>query len=596
MERGIQMRWDLSNIYESFECEKFTKDFKLLRNRIHDIDSWMKVNFQDKDNAEDKIKYFIEFKNEACDLVYKLGGFSYLTSAADTKNISANQNFNKVLVFEQKIKSAENEFQSWLLKIDNIHEIIHNSEYLKDYGFYLHELIDDGKHIPSKAEGKLLGRMKGVSSNAWEGLFRTIISNHKVEIDLNKKKESLTLQAAQSLSNSDDPEIRKKAFGARCESYSKIADTVTWAYNSIKGEQIIESELKGYDSVLQMAMKGYRLKEETLHTMFKTIKKYLPVIQRGIIHKAKLLGYNNALPFYDLYAPLGNLEKVYSFDEVKSIILGNLKNYGGRLYTIAEKAFSENWIDAEPREGKRNGGFCTNIHSVKQSRILFNFTGRSDNILQLSHEIGHAYHHDCLNTQSCINSVCSLAIMESAAIFSENFLQKRILDLSPQEEKLNILNGLLLRDVRLISDIYAYFTFETKVFEIRKERILSQDELCSLLDYAFSGAYGDSIEKETIDKYAWMALPQLFYSSRPYYMVSYVFGLLFTKGLYSQYLKDKDKFAGDFEHFLAISGKYSVEDAAAQLNTDINSEEFWENSLKIVEEEIDAFIQESDIN
>lgn len=587
------MEWNLSNIYDSFEAEEFTNDMRVLKDKIYSINSWMKANFENKDNAAEKIQHYIEFKNEASNLINKLGTFSYLTSAADTKNVLANQNFSKVLSFEQKSKSVENEFKNWLLKVDNINDIVHNDEYLKDYEFYINELIDEGNHMPSKEQGKLLGRMKGVSSNAWENLYRITISNHKVEIDLEEDKKALTLQAIQGLLNSNDTKLREKAFRAKNESYNKIADTVTWAYNSIKGEQIIESELKGYNSALEMAMKEFKLKEETLNTMFQVIKKYASVIQKGIMHKAKLLGYNDTLPFYDLYAPLGKPEKEYTFDEVRQIILGNLKNFGDRLYKVAERAFDEKWIDAEPRENKRNGGFCSNIHSINESRILFSFSGKSDNILQLSHEIGHAYHHDCLNEESGINSVCSLAIMESAAIFTENFLQKRILDLSSKEEKLNILNGILLRDARLILDIYAYYTFETKVFEIRKQRILSQNELCGLLSEAFSEAYGDSIEKETIDKYMWMSLPQLFYSNRPYYMVSYAFGLLFTKGLYAQYLKDKDKFVQDFEYFLFISGKNSVEDAAAKLNMDLTSEEFWESSLKIVQDEINAFIEES---
>lgn len=587
------MKWNLSNIYDSFEAEEFTNDMRVLEDKIYSINSWMKANFENKDNAAEKIQHFIEFKNEASNLINKLGTFSYLTSAADTKNVLANQNFSKVLSFEQKTKSVENEFQNWLLKVDNINDIVHNDEYLKDYEFYINELIDEGNHMPSKEQGKLLGRMKGVSSNAWENLYRIIISNHKVEIDLEEDKKALTLQAIQGLLNSNDPKLREKAFRAKNESYNKIADTVTWAYNSIKGEQIIESELKGYNSALEMAMKEFKLKEETLNTMFQVIKKYASVIQKGIMHKAKLLGYSDTLPFYDLYAPLGKLEKEYTFDEVRQIILGNLKNFGDRLYKVAERAFDEKWIDAEPRENKRNGGFCSNIHSINESRIVFSFSGKSDNILQLTHEIGHAYHHDCLNEESGINSVCSLAIMESAAIFTENFLQKRILDLSSKEEKLNILNGILLRDARLILDIYAYYIFETKVFEIRKQRILSQNELCGLLSEAFSEAYGDSIDKETIDKYMWMSLPQLFYSNCPYYMVSYAFGLLFTKGLYAQYLKDKDKFVQDFEYFLSISGKNSVEDAAAKLNIDLTSEEFWESSLKIVEDEINAFIEES---
>lgn len=587
------MKWDLNNIYSSFESAEFSRDMMTLENKLIDIENWIKANLQTTTGFVDKTKCFIEFKNEIGDLYNKLGSFSYLSLTADTKNNMAGQNFNKILIYEQRIQAVENEFQDWLLKIDNVCNIIHSNEYLKNYVFYLEKLLDSGKHSPSKEESKLYAKMKNVASNAWENLYRTTISNHMVEINIDGKNELLTLQAIQGLSSSNDPKLREKSFSAKTESYAKIVETATWAYNSIKGEQIIEAQLKGYKSVLQMAMKEYNLNEETIYTMIHSIKKYASIIQKGLIHKAKLLGHENDLPFYDIYAPLGKLEKTYSFDEVRSIILDNLKNFDDKMYVVAKKAFSEKWIDAEPRENKRTGGFCINIHSINESRILLTFTGKSDNILQLSHEIGHAYHYECLNTQSSINSNCSLAIMESAAIFTENFLQKRILKLSNEEERLNILNTQLIRDTRLILDIYAYFNFETKVIEKRNDRILSHNELCDLLKDSFYEAYGSSIQKETIDGDMWITLPQLFYSNRPYYMLSYAFGILFTKGLYAQYIQNKQNFVKHFEHFLSISGKCSVETAAAQLNIDITSEEFWMNSLKIVEDEINEFIKAS---
>ena len=581
--------WNLSNIYESFECKKFKKDFQALEGEVHAIESWMEVNLKTTDAAKDKIEYFIKFKNEASDLYYKIGTYSYLNLTADTKNTLASENFNKILNIEQKIQLAENKFKSWLFKINDVHGIISNDKFLKDYEFYIDNLLDGSKHMPSESESILFSKMKDVSSNAWESLYRQVLSSAKAYIEVNDKKEKLPLQVIQGILNSDNKELRKKAYKAEIQACDNLSSTVTLIYNSIKGEQIIEAELKGYKSVLQMAMKSYNLSEVTLHTMFRTIEKYVSVIQKGVQCKAKLLENKDSIPFYDLYAPLGKQEKTYTFQEIKSIILNNLKDYGGKMYTVAEKIFSENWIDEEPRENKRTGGFTSNIHSIKESRILFNFTGSPDNILQLAHEIGHAYHNDCLNNESCINSICSLAVMESAAIFSENFLQNRILEISSKEEKLKILNEFFIRDMRLILDIYAYFIFETKVFEIRKVRTISQDELCNLLKNAFYKAYGTSIEKETINQYMWMLLPQLFYPNRPYYMVSYAFGLLFTKGLYSVYLKDKKKFISDFEHFLTISGKYSVEDAAKKLNIDLTKEDFWIDSLKIVEKEIEDF-------
>ncbi|WP_234125021.1 M3 family metallopeptidase [Clostridium hydrogenum] len=585
------MNWNLNNIYPSLQCKEFTEDTKLLENTIDNAFNWININFKNHDNIQSKILYFIDFKNKAEDLLSKLGPYSYLISAADTKNTLAMQTLNKMLTFEPKILSAEREFQNWLLAINNLPDIIHKS--FKDYEYYLSELINNAKHMPTKNEVKLLGKMKSTGSMAWENLHRIALSNLKIEIELQGKKELLPLQALQGLSANSDLKIREKVFKAKLSSYNKISETAAWAYNSIKGEQITEAELKGYNSVFHMAMDSYKLKEVTVTTMFKVIKKYLPTIQKGINHKAKLLGYDDALPFYALFAPLGKNEKCYSFDETKSIILDNLKDFGCNMYSIAKKVFDENWIDSEPRENKRSGGFSVNLHSLKESRILFNFAGTSDNILQLSHEIGHVYHYACLNTEASINSNCSLAVMESAAIFTENFLQQKLLKISSQNEKLSMLNEILMRDIKLILDIYAYYNFESKVLEIRKNRILAYNELCELLKNAFAEAYGTSIDKETIDKYMWMTLPQLFYSNRPYYMVSYAFGLLFTKGLYASYIKDKSNFVKNFDYFLSISGKCSVEDAAVTLGIDLTSEEFWISSLKLVEEDINNFINEN---
>lgn len=584
--------WNLSNIYKSFEAEAFTADMKALESGLEKLNSFVKVEIYTKDDTARKIGRFIGFKNELGDLINKLGCYSYLTLAADVKNALAGQNFNKVLAFERKVSLMERKFQKWLLKIDDIHTIINEAEALKDYEFYLSELIRDGKHMPEEGEAKLFARMKGTGSSSWESLHRMLISKHKIELELDGKKENLALQAVQGMLNSNTPKVRKKAFKSEILSYEKIGDVAAVAYNSIKGEQLIEAELKKYDSVLQMALNRYKLKEETIMPMLNAIKKYAPAIQKGIKHKAKILGYNNSLPFYDLFAPLGGQGKTYTYNEAKEIILSSLRQLGDKIYLVAERAFNEKWIDEEVRENKRNGGFCSNIHSIKESRILFNFTGVSSNISQLCHEIGHAYHHDCLNTQSSINSSSSLAIMEASAIFTENFMLNKILEEADHKDKLGILNQLLIRDIRLILDICAYFNFETKALEIRKERILSQNELCSLLEDAFSESYGDSIDKATINKYAWISLPQLFYSDRPYYMLTYAFGVLFAKGLYAQYIKDKDNFIKSFEYFLTISGKCSIEKAAKKMNIDITSEEFWVNSLNIVDKEINAFIKE----
>ncbi|RIK15714.1 MAG: oligoendopeptidase F, partial [Chloroflexi bacterium] len=59
---------------------------------------------------------------------------------------------------------------------------------------------------------------------------------------------------------------------------------------------------------------------------------------------------------------------------------------------LAQRAFDEHWIDAEPRAGKRDGAFCMRVRAA-ESRVLTNFKPAFGGMSTLAHELGHAYHN-----------------------------------------------------------------------------------------------------------------------------------------------------------------------------------------------------------
>ena len=67
------------------------------------------------------------------------------------------------------------------------------------------------------------------------------------------------------------------------------------------------------------------------------------------------------------------------------------------------------------------GAFCSNIHAIKASRILTNFTGTFSDITTLARELG-AYHGYCLEEESIINSDYTMPIAETASIFCETII------------------------------------------------------------------------------------------------------------------------------------------------------------------------------
>ena len=72
--------------------------------------------------------------------------------------------------------------------------------------------------------------------------------------------------------------------------------------------------------------------------------------------------------------------------------------------------------------------------------------------------------------------------------------------------------------------------------------------------------------------------------------LSNAFGLLFAKGLYAEYLKKGSDFVGEYERLLSITGKNKIADITKEVGIDIHDKEFWKNSLKTIEEDIEKFI------
>jgi len=231
--------------------------------------------------------------------------------------------------------------------------------------------------------------MKNNGSTAWSNLQGKLTSNLLVEIELDGEKKKLPLPVVRNMYDNEDQEKRIKAYNAELNAYDKIEQSSASALNSIKGESLTVTELKGYDSILEKTLIQSRLEKETLDTMMETIKEYLPYFEKFYQKKAEILGHENGLPFYDIFAPIKGFSKEYSYDDAREFIVDKFANFSDELADFADNAFENRWIDAEPREGKRGGAFCSNIHSIGESRILANFNGSFGNVKTLSHELGH---------------------------------------------------------------------------------------------------------------------------------------------------------------------------------------------------------------
>lgn len=160
------------------------------------------------------------------------------------------------------------------------------------------------------------------------------------------------------------------------------------------------------------------------------------------------------MPFYELNAPIGEKGEKYSYEDARELIVKNFSSFSSKLADFADRAFDNKWIDSEPREGKSGGGFCCSLHGIKESRILSNFTGDFSGVYTLAHELGHAYHFECLKEESILNCEFTIPIAETASIFCETIVNNGMLNTASKDEIISILNKTVNREVQTIVDIY----------------------------------------------------------------------------------------------------------------------------------------------
>ena len=303
--------------------------------------------------------------------------------------------------------------------------------------------------------------------------------------------------------------------------------------------------------------------------------------------KAKALGVP-ALAWYDLYAPVGGEGRTWDYAEAKGFIVEHFDSYSRGLSGLAQRAFDENWIDAEPRDGKRGGAFCMRLRG-DESRILANYVPSFDGVSTLAHELGHAYHNVNLAQRDYLQRFTPMTLAETASIFCQTIIKDAAIEGLEPDDQFMILEGSIQDSCAVVVDITSRFIFEQGLFDKRNERELSIDELNELMLDAQKQTYADGLDNQQLHSYMWAVKPHYYSTSLSFYNYPYMFGLLFGLGLYAQYLDNPDGFKKRYDELLSSTGLEGAAELAAGFGIDIRKSDFWRASLDVVRADIDKF-------
>lgn len=576
--------WNLNDLYTGYDSEAFQQDFAALDTHINAMNALAESLGQRDPHST--LKAIIEQLSAYQTLTRRLGAYLSLRQSANTadqQTVSMNSRFQ---IKTSQSALASTRFQKWIAAQD-LDALIPGDPLFQQHAFWLQEIRSHAAHTLSDEVEDAIGKMELNGSNAWAQLQEYMTSTVAVTMD----GQDYTLSSIRNLAYSTDPTVRKKAYEAELKAYDKIKDAVCFALNSIKGEANTVSELRHFDSVLDMTLFNSRMRKETLDAMFTAIDEALPRFHAYLRHKAELLGYTDGLPFYELFALMGKSTRTFTTDEAKAYLTQNFTPFSKDVAGIIERAFDEEWIDFFPRKGKVGGAFCCNLPMLKQSRVLTNFDGSLSDVVTLAHELGHAYHGHRIENHSPLNTRYSMPVAETASTFNETVIMNAaIRDAASDEEKMMLIESTLQDVTQVICDIYSRYLFETEVVEKRKDGFLFSDDLEDIMLRAQKKAYGTGLDHNQLHPYMWICKSHYYDAGLNFYNFPYAFGCLFAKGLYAQYQKEGPAFVDKYNRLLEATTVSSVEDVAAMAGIDITQPDFWRDSLAIVETMIDEFI------
>lgn len=583
----MKTNWDLTVFYKDFDDPEFKDDLARLPK---EIDAFTAAIAAPAEDEVEKLVSLVHQEEALSNLFERLSLMIELTLSVDANNKAANAAMAPLMRAVMGSSLASNAFSRYLASLENLDAIIDADDELKARAFALREAAEDAKHQLPEALEKPVLKMQLSGGEAFSQLRDKLDATLLVDYD----GKQIPLSAVRALAYDGDADTRRRAYEAELASYKKIELPMSFCLNNLKAEGETMAALKGYKGVLDMALAHSRMDEKTLEAMWTAIREALPELREYFKAKGRLLGHENGLPFYDLFAPVGQSTRTYTVEEARALLLDLFGKFCPEMGEMMRTAFDEGWIDMYPREGKSGGAFCSGYYAKNISRVMTNFAGSASDVSTLAHELGHAFNNRMLHHKPIMMTETPMPLAETASTFNETLLISQLLKTTTPEEELTLLDSCLTEQTQTMVDIYSRFLFEQKVVAAQADHALDVDELKETMLWAQEQSYGDGLDPEYRHPYMWACKSHYYSTGVHFYNFPYAFGGLFARGLYARYEKEGEAFVPVYCDLLSRFGSDTIANVTASVGIDVTTPDFWREAVESVLVQVRRFVELAD--
>ena len=569
--------WDLSEIYSDIDDPNIKKDISEIRTISKSFLEKWKGRIKDL-NSSDFLDCIDKYQqiNES---IYKISTHSNLIFATNMEDPEISRYNSSVSDQITEIISSLIFFTLELSKLDikTIDEWMKNKK-LEKWLPYITILRKRNPYILDPLVEEVLIEKSATGRSAWVRLF----DETSAALRFPFKKKLVSEAEILNLLSDSDPENRKIAGKSLSKTLENNKRVFGMILNVISRDRYIEDNKRGFKRVMSSRNLDNDVEDDVVDALVDTVDKAMPELtHRYYKWKAKEFG-KTKLDWWDRNAPLPQTsEDIINWPDAKNIILSSFSSFHAEVSNLAELFFKNNWIDASVRPGKASGAFAHPSVPSLHPYVLVNYQGKIRDVMTLAHELGHGVHQILAAKNGLLMSETPLTLAETASVFGEMLVFRKLLEESSIEQKKQLLAGKIEDMLNTVARQIGFHQFEVKFHEARIKSELTPNEISDIWMKTQLHAVGPYINLDNDYRVLWSYIPHFVHT--PFYVYAYAFGDSLVNALWYTYQNtDKDEFSQKYIEMLSAGGTKSHADLLKPFKLSAYETSFWDKGIAMI--------------
>jgi oligoendopeptidase F len=579
--------WNLGDLYTGLDAPEISKDLQRMDAECVAFETDYKGKLAEHASRGDGGKWLAAAvrRYEAIDdLAGRLGSYAGLVHAGNSVDAAISKFYGDV---SERLTTASTHLLFFPLELNRLDDaVLERAMESPELGHYRPWIEDLRKDKPYQLEDRVeqLFHEKAQSGYAaWNRLFDQTIAGLRFKVS----GKELAIEPTLSLLQDSDGKKRKAAAEALAATFKANERTFVLVTNTLAKDKDISDRWRGFKDVADSRHLNNRVEREVVDALVASVRAAYPKLSHRYYRLKAGWFKKKKLPYWDRNAPLPfSASTTIAWPDARQTVLTAYRGFSPKMAEIADRFFTERWIDAPVRPGKAPGAFSHPTTPSVHPYVLMNYQGRPRDVMTLAHELGHGVHQVLAAKNGALMAPTPLTLAETASVFGEMLTFKRLLSQTRNaRERQALLAGKVEDMINTVVRQIAFYSFERAVHTERKNGELTPERIGQIWLSVQGESLGPAIEIRPGYENFWMYIPHFIHS--PFYVYAYAFGDCLVNSLYAVFEHSSEGFAERYLEMLAAGGTKHYSELLRPFGLDARNPEFWDGGLSVIAGMID---------